>query len=181
VVKYIVSACLAGFKSRYDGKDELCDKVRELIKSGEAVPFCPEQAGGLSTPRVPAEIAGGDGRAVLENYGAFMPDESENELEDTDKELPGFRARVLTKNGVEVTYQFVRGAQEMLKLARMVGATRAILKARSPSCGVGSIYDGTFSGNITKGDGVAAALLKASGIDVTTEDDPDNDNAFGND
>jgi uncharacterized protein YbbK (DUF523 family) len=156
MTKYIVSACLAGFETRYDGTDALCERVRELVEKGKAVPFCPEQAGGLPTPRTPAEITGGDGYAVVGDQA------------DCGHTITG---RVITKDGVDVTANYLQGAKEMLKLARLVGASKAVLKAKSPSCGSGSIYDGTFSGNITRGDGVAVALLKLSGIDVMTEDD----------
>jgi uncharacterized protein YbbK (DUF523 family) len=216
MVKYIVSACLAGLKTRYDGTDALCARVRELVEKGEAVPFCPEQAGGLPTPRTPAEITGGDGYVVLSSQVSnachtsqthcidqpnqassektCIPSESKPSVVDTasNKDNQAYRtdqtdcanqpnqaqhtentccARVVTKDGVDVTANYMQGAKEMLKLACTVGATKAVMKAKSPSCGVGSIYDGTFSGNITRGDGVAAALLKLSGIDVMTEDD----------
>lgn len=150
--KFIVSSCLAGLKTRYDGTDKLCRKVRELVEKGEAVPFCPEQGGGLPTPRIPAEIVGGDGFNVLS--GA---------------------AKVLNRDGQDVTEEFVRGAKEMLELAKIFGASHAILKSMSPSCGVGSIYDGTFSGNIVEGDGVTTAVLKNAGLQVITEKEFEND------
>jgi uncharacterized protein YbbK (DUF523 family) len=194
VAKYIVSACLIGLKTRYDDTDALCEHVRELVENGKAVPFCPEQAGGLPTPRTPAEITGGDGYAVLGDQADCccwdigdkpnLSDESEqpgrantsnqtNRICYADQVNRGrvITGRVITKDGVDVTVNYLQGAKEMLKLARMVGATKAVLKAKSPSCGSGSIYDGTFSGNITRGDGAAAALLKLSGIEVMTEDD----------
>lgn len=145
-VKWVVSSCLIGLKTRYDGGDKFCAKIQELVKRGEAVPFCPEQGGGLTTPRPPAEIVGGDGHDVLAG-----------------------RARVINRLGEDVTEQFIHGASAMFELARMVGATGAIIKALSPSCGAGAIYDGTFSGTIVEGDGVTAALLKESGIKVFTE------------
>jgi len=145
-VKWVVSSCLAGLKTRYDGGDKFCAKIRELVEKGEALPFCPEQGGGLTTPRPPAEIVGGDGSDVLAG-----------------------RARVINKLGDDVTEQFIRGASEMLELARITGATGAIIKSLSPSCGVGAIYDGTFSGTIREGDGVTAALLRESGLEVVTE------------
>lgn len=194
VEKYIVSACLAGFKTRYDGTDALCERVRELVENGKAVPFCPEQAGGLPTPRTPAEITGGDGYAVVSDQAnrcsratddrTNLSGENEHSFADSDysqinqtcyvdKADHGhmITGHAITKDGVDVTANYLQGAKEMLKLARLVGATKAVLKAKSPSCGCGSIYDGTFSGNITRGDGVAAALLKLSGIEVMTEDD----------
>ncbi len=145
-VKWVVSSCLAGLKTRYDGGDKFCSKIQRLVEKGEAVPFCPEQGGGLTTPRSPAEIVGGDGRGVLAG-----------------------RARVINKLGKDVTDQFIRGASGMLELARITGAKGAIIKSLSPSCGVGAIYDGTFSGTIREGDGVTAALLRESGLEVITE------------
>ena len=133
---YIVSACLAGLCCRYDGKDNTDERVVELVRSSKAVPVCPEQLGGLPTPRPPAEIV---------------------------------RDQVLTQNGVNVSEQFLRGAEEALKLAKMVGAQKAVLKARSPSCGMGKIYDGSFSGNLIDGNGIFAAMLIKEGIEVETE------------
>ncbi len=130
----IVSKCLIGECCRYDGGSKPDAEIVRLVRAGKATAVCPEQLGGLSTPRPPSEIAA-DGR-------------------------------VISKTGADVTKQFVRGANEALRIARAVGATRAILKARSPSCGCGEIYDGTFSGTLTQGDGITAALFKANGIDV---------------
>ena len=136
--KIIVSACLAGLRCRYDGETKPCEKVVEMVAAGKALPVCPEQLGGLPTPRVPAEMRGG---------------------------------RVMRQDGVDVTAEFIRGAQESLMLAQLVGATKAILKSRSPSCGSEAIYDGSFSGKLIPGDGVTAALFKANGIHVITEED----------
>jgi uncharacterized protein YbbK (DUF523 family) len=134
----LVSACLVGLNCNYEGTSKPHAKVVELINSGEAIPFCPEIYGGLSTPRDPAERKG-------------------------DK--------VLTIYGDDVTRQFYLGADEGLRLAKMVGCKEAILKARSPSCGCGSTYDGTFSGKLVDGDGVFAELLKKNDINVRTEEE----------
>jgi uncharacterized protein YbbK (DUF523 family) len=134
----IVSACLAGVACRYDGESKPCDAVIRLVAEGKAIPVCPEQLGGLSTPRLPAEQLG-------------------------DK--------VIRNDGMDVTDAFNRGAQEALKIAQMVGAKKAILKARSPSCGSGKIYDGCFSGTLIDGNGVFADLCKQHGMDVKTEED----------
>ncbi len=134
----IVSACLAGLRCRYDGASKPCAAVMRLVAEGKAIPVCPEQLGGLPTPRVPAEMRGG---------------------------------KVINREGVDVSAQFSRGAEEALKLAKLAGATTAILKARSPSCGSGEIYDGTFTGTLLSGDGVFAALCKANGIEIKTEDE----------
>ena len=141
-MEYVVSACLAGVKCRYDGTDHLVPEVVQLVASGRALPICPEQLGGLSTPRMPAEIIGGDGKSVLRGT-----------------------AKVLTREGVEVTKAYLIGAREALKLARLVGAKKAITKERSPSCGCGYIYR---SNEVIPGKGVMAALFEKEGIEVTS-------------
>jgi len=134
----IVSACLAGINCRWDGESRHCQKVIELVKQGKAIPVCPEQLGGLPTPRIPQE-------------------QKEN--------------KVFRKDGVEVTTQFEKGAQKALKIALLANCDEAILKSKSPSCGSGKIYDGTFSGKLIDGDGVFAKLLKENNIKVVTEND----------
>ena len=79
--------------------------------------------------------------------------------------------RVIRKDGVDVTHAYQRGADEALKLAQLAGARTAILKARSPSCGCGQIYDGSFSGKLVEGDGVFAERCKQSGLEVNTEEE----------
>ncbi len=135
----IVSACLAGYRCRYDGKVIPDAEIVALVKQGGAIPVCPEMMGGLPCPRVPAERTA-DGR------------------------------RVVTKDGGDVTDAYQRGAEETLRIARLYGCEHAILKARSPSCGCGQIYDGSFSGTLRDGSGVAAALLTENGISVTLKD-----------
>lgn len=144
----LVSACLAGCECRYDGAANTSRKVSELVAEGRAIQVCPEEDGGLPTPRPPAEIVGGDGHDVLAG-----------------------RAQVVTVDGQDVTDIYLKGAQKALEAARAAGATKAILKSRSPSCGKGAIYDGTFSRTKTSGDGVTAALLSQNGIEVLTESD----------
>ena len=144
----LVSACLAGCACRYDGQANPNDEVARLVAEGRAVQVCPEEDGGLPTPRPPAEIVGGDGHDVLAG-----------------------RAKVMTKAGQDVTQIYIEGADRALEAARAAGATRAILKSRSPSCGKGVIYDGTFSRTTTTGDGVTAALLAQNGIELRTESD----------
>jgi uncharacterized protein YbbK (DUF523 family) len=78
---------------------------------------------------------------------------------------------VITKSGKDVTKNFKKGARQVLKIAKLFGIKKAILKQRSPSCGCGQIYDGTFSGKIIKGDGITAALLKRNGIKVISEEE----------
>ena len=139
----LVSACLAGMPCRYDGKAQPNKEIIEKVKRGEAVVCCPETSGGLPTPRVPAEIIGGDGNSVLDG-----------------------RAKVVTSEGRDVTNEYIKGAQDALKTAREKGIHKAILKAKSPSCGCGVIYDGSFTGSKKAGDGVTAALLKRNGVQV---------------
>lgn len=140
----LVSACLLGQPCRYDGGTFDYPEFRNIP---DAVPVCPEQLGGLPTPRMPAEIVGGDGMDVLIG-----------------------QAKVLRSDGVDVTQEFLQGAQEALLLALKNGATQAVLKARSPSCGCHAIYDGTFSGKTIPGQGVTAALLAAQGIKLSDEE-----------
>ncbi len=139
----LVSACLAGVACRYDGGSCPHEEVVALVRAGRALPVCPEQLGGLPTPRPRAEIRDGDGADVLAG-----------------------RARVVDEAGRDVTDAFMRGAEEVLRVARLTGARQAILKARSPSCGAGEIHDGTFRGALRPGDGVTAALLRREGLDV---------------
>ena len=148
----LVSACLLGVACRFDGQSCPAPELHDLATKGKVVAICPEVAGGLPCPRLPAEIeeasAGLDGHAVLDG-----------------------RTRVVRSDGIDVTAQFVKGAQAALALARQLGIRRAILKANSPSCGAGRTHDGRFAGKLVPGDGVTAALLKRSGIQVITEMD----------
>ena len=132
----LISACLLGVCCRYDGESKPIMPIVALMERYHLVPICPEQLGGLPTPREPAELRG---RAVVTNSGA------------------------------DVTAAFCRGAEQALHLARLFGCTAAVLKERSPSCGSGEIYDGSFSGRLTPGDGVTAALLRQNGIAVYGE------------
>lgn len=146
----LVSACLVGERCRYDGGGfDGYLELQAMVARGEAVPVCPEVLGGLGTPRPPAEIQGGDGEAVLR--GA---------------------ARLRTQEGQDVTEAFLRGAEATAALAREVGATGAILKARSPSCGVHAVYDGSFQGQTRPGPGVTAAWLAEQGLALAEETDP---------
>ena len=144
----LVSACLAGRACRFDGRANPDDAVARLVAEGRAVLVCPEEDGGLGTPRPPAEIAGGDGADVLAGT-----------------------ARVVTHSGRDVTDAYLEGARRALEAARAAGAGTAVLKARSPSCGKGCIYDGTHTKTLKEGDGVTAALLRAHGIEVLTEEE----------
>jgi len=144
----LVSACLVGLRTRLDGAARSFPGVCALASRYFLVPICPEQLGGSPTPRPAAEICGGAGAHVLDG-----------------------RARVVTEDGRDVTEVYLRGAAEVLAVARLTGATSAVLKARSPSCGVGSTYDGTFSHGLQPGSGVTAALLAQEGLSLYTEED----------
>ena len=144
-MKILISACLIGVNCRYDGGNSRDKDAIKHHQHDELVPVCPEEAGGLPTPRPAVEIVGGDGNDVLDG-----------------------KARVLTAEGVDKTEEFLKGAQIALELAQSEGATSVLLKSRSPSCGCGEIYDGTFSKTLVSGDGVTTALLKRHGIEVIT-------------
>lgn len=136
-----------GIKCRYDGGTKKNEALMKLASEGKVIPICPEQLGGCPTPRSQSEISGGNGSDVLCG-----------------------RCRVTTKEGNDVTEHFIKGAEETLKLALSCGVKKAVLKARSPSCGRGQIYDGTFSGVLKDGNGVTAELLSKNGIEVFTEE-----------
>ena len=138
-MEVLISACLLGLKCRYDGHSAPAPAVEELLRRPglHFVPVCPEQLGGLPTPRESAERVG---------------------------------ERILTRSGADVTAPYRRGAEGAASLAARLGCTCALLKARSPSCGSGRIYDGTFTGALVPGDGVAAAALKGAGLAVFDEE-----------
>ena len=133
----LVSACLAGVKCRYDGKSNRTESILKLVEQGRAIAVCPELLGGLETPRDCCEI-------VADNSGL----------------------RVVSDRGEDTTSAYIKGAQKTLEIAKIVNADMAILQQRSPSCGCGKIYDGTFSRNIVDGNGFTASLLKQNGICV---------------
>ena len=135
----LMSACLLGVKCRWDAKYKPCERAMKLFKEGNVIPVCPEQLGGLPTPRIPQEVQK-DGR-------------------------------VLNKKGRDVTEEFRKGAEETLKIAKLVGAKEFIGKSKSPSCGFGKTYDGTFSDKLIDGNGTTADLLSKNGIKVRTEKD----------
>ncbi|KNF07496.1 hypothetical protein CLPU_16c00520 [Gottschalkia purinilytica] len=140
---YLISACLAGVNCRYNGDNNLNEKILKLVKDKKAILVCPEQLGGLSTPRPPSEM-----------------------VKDSEGQI-----KILTNEGEDVTKYFVKGAEETLNIAKMMDIKVAILKARSPSCGYGKIYDGTFSGKLKNGVGVTSSLLLKNGIKIYTEED----------
>jgi len=144
----LVSACLVGCRARYDGAipTGLDERLQQWLESGFVLPFCPETAGGLPTPRQPAEISGGTGKEVLAGDG-----------------------KVITRTGSDVTENFVAGARLALAAARQFDLHAALLKDGSPACGTTRIYDGCFRGRRVPGQGVAAALLGAHNISLFDE------------
>ena len=140
----LVSACLLGVECRYDAKAKPRERALELLICFACVPVCPEQLGGLATPRPKSHLKGGDGRAVLEG-----------------------QARLVCDDGCDVTRAFVKGANEAVRLAKLFGATQAYLTQRSPSCGYGAVK---VDGCMTEGVGVAAAALEANGIEIVPVD-----------
>ena len=138
----LVSSCLAGINCKYNGGNNYNEKVFNLVKEGKVIPVCAEQLGGLTTPRIASEVKFVNGKRM-----------------------------VINKAGEDVTKQFEKGAQEILDLAKKLNITQAILKARSPSCGKGKIYNGEFDGQLTEGNGILADLLIENGIEVITEEE----------
>lgn len=134
----IVSACLLGLRTRYDGLDAFSMEAFSLLEGRTIVPVCPEQLGGLPTPRPAAQITGGDGKDVLAGT-----------------------SEVRAISGADVTLQFVKGAMDTLQIARLCGAEEAYLKEKSPSCGSSLICR---AGECVTGMGVTAALLASEGI-----------------
>ncbi len=139
---YAVSECLLGTDCKYNGGNNLNNAVVEFLKDKKYITICPETYGGLTCPREPSEIV-----------------------------FTAGQAKVISRSGEDVTAQFTSGAEISLRKAIENGCTHAILKARSPSCGVKEIYDGTFSGTITSGYGIAAKMLTDSGIICITEEE----------
>lgn len=147
--KILVSACLVGERVRYDGMVLVCkDRLLEYWQQEDRVlAFCPEVAAGLTVPRSPAEIIGeGDGTAVLQGF-----------------------AKVINRDGKEMTERFVIGAKKALEQVKSQSIAFAVLKDGSPSCGSSYIYDGSFTGVSEAGKGVTAAFLEANGIRVFSE------------
>lgn len=145
--KILVSGCLLGQKVRYDGAGfAVHEQLAQWQAQGRVISICPEMAGGLPTPRAPAEIVGGQGLEVIHG-----------------------KARVLTQQGADLSAAFIAGAEAAVALVHKHQIKIALLKARSPSCGQQQIYDGTFSSVLIEGQGVSAALLEAAGVRVFNE------------
>jgi uncharacterized protein YbbK (DUF523 family) len=142
----LVSACLIGINCKYDGNNNKNEEVIEYLKDKQFIIICPEQLGGMSTPREPSEIVRLDGEAVIKG-----------------------QTNVISNKRLDVTRKFKKGAQESLKIAQIYNCKEAILKEGSPSCGSNYIYNGTFSGKKIDGVGVTTALLRNNGIKVMSE------------
>ena len=136
-MKIIVSACLLGDNVKYDGTNNKNNELIEFLKNYEVIKVCPECLGGLSIPRVPAEIVS---------------------------------SKVINKEGIDVTKEYYLGAEKALEIAKDNNIKIAILKKNSPSCGIGSVYDGTFTHTLINGDGITSRLLKENGIMIYNED-----------
>ncbi|MCO4332431.1 MULTISPECIES: DUF523 domain-containing protein [Staphylococcus] len=141
-----ISACLVGEKVRYDGENKLNSNLKKLVDHGIAKPICPEILGGLSTPRNPAEIVGGDGFDVLEK-----------------------KAKVIDIQGDDVTREYIKGAMKALDICQKMKCKTLILKSDSPTCSSENIYTGEFNGKKKQGVGVFSALLIKHGIQVYNE------------
>lgn len=140
--KVLVSACLLGRECRYDGRASLDEGLVGELADAEAIPVCPEEMGGLGTPREPAEIEGGDGADVLAG-----------------------RARVIDRTGRDVTEAFIRGAREAVRGGVRAGAKVAYLKRGSPSCGPDGI---SSCGRPREGRGIFAVLCEEGGLRVVS-------------
>ncbi|NOR21303.1 MAG: DUF523 domain-containing protein [Candidatus Aminicenantes bacterium] len=143
----LISACLLGINCRWDKKHNKNDKALELLNNEILIPVCPEQLGGLNTPRARQEIQEGTGKDVLER-----------------------KSKVINENGEDVTEQFINGAEETLRIANLFQVREFIGKSHSPSCSCEKIYDGTFSGKLIDGYGVTTELLKRNGIKIIREE-----------
>ncbi|MDE5631132.1 MAG: DUF523 domain-containing protein, partial [Bacilli bacterium] len=139
--KIIVSACLAGISCRYDGSNKNNEYVNKLVKEGKAIPLCPEQLGGLPTPREGCECKIIDGEI-----------------------------HVISTSGKDYTENFQKGAEAVLEFAKKYNIKKAILQMNSPSCGV-KTYDGSFSHTLANYSGITAKLLRDNDIEVISIED----------
>lgn len=144
----LVSACLLGHKVKYDGGENAHALLVQYNARGRFLAVCPECMAHLPVPRPPMEIQGRTGKKVLSG-----------------------KARVADVNGQDTTAYFLEGARQVLQMAQAYRVRVAILKESSPSCGVHTIYDGSFLGRKVRGTGVTTALLMANGIRVYSEKD----------
>jgi len=143
----LVSACLCGVNCKYDGGNNFNEFLYQKLKEGKLIPICPEQLGGMTTPRFPSEIIG-SAKDVLKGKG-----------------------QVVNIKGEDVTKFFIKGAYETLNIAKAFNCKAAILKSKSPSCGKGYVYDGTFSNKLKEGNGITVEFLLKNGVEVVDEKD----------
>lgn len=138
---YLISSCLVGVSCRYNGTCTLNLDLKKMVDEGNAIAVCPEILAGMSTPRESCEIQRSNGKTM-----------------------------VVSKSGSDCTHLFEKAAIETLKICKTRNIQKAVLQSRSPSCGFGKIYDGTFSGRIIKGNGLTADLLCNNGIEIFTDE-----------
>ena len=143
----IISACLLGQECRHDGGHCKVSELDDLDLN--FIPVCPEEAGKLGTPRPVAEFTS-SAKAVVSGQG-----------------------KILTKRDVDVTVQFLDGSKRELLKLKSSSAKLAVLKSRSPSCGYGQVYDGTFTGNLCKGNGIFSQMCEDEGVKVISSDNID--------
>ena len=150
-MKILISSCLLGEDVKYDGTNSsiafnpkfsfsLKELFMDILCENEIYSFCPEVAGGLGVPRIPAEIVNNDKPFIIKN-----------------------------EQGADVTINFLLGAKKALDLCLEEDIKVALLKANSPSCGNINVYDGTFTNNLVEGQGLTARLLKENNIEVFNE------------
>ncbi|MDD4571120.1 MAG: DUF523 domain-containing protein [Clostridia bacterium] len=144
----LVSACLLGENCRYNGETKPNEFVINYLKDKEYIAFCPECEAGLPIPRLACEIQGGEGQDVLDG-----------------------KIKIINMKNIDHTKDFIKGAELTLAITKEHNIDTAILKERSPSCGVNYIHTGSFDGNIQKGMGVTARLLHNNGVKLYTEAD----------
>ena len=135
----LVSSCLLGINCKYNGKNNYNEKIEKILENNKVLPLCAEQLGGLPTPRIPSEI----------------------------KIINGEK-KVFNKLGEDVTENFYKGAEEVLKMVKKFNIKKAILKEKSPSCGKGKIYSGNFDETLVDGNGILTDLLIQNGVEVYT-------------
>ncbi len=136
----IVSSCLAGCECRYDGKSNEVAEIKSMVLENKAIALCPEQLGGLSTPRIPCEIV------------------------CTKKER-----RAIGQDQNDYTKEFLKGAEIFSNVAKALDVKMVILKANSPSCGYGTVYDGSHSRTLKAGNGFTADQLLELDIQIFNE------------
>ena len=150
--RILISSCLLGVECNYAGKTSsawlkgFSDLIKQQIADGvQFIPVCPEQLGGMNTPRRPSELQG------------------------PALDILSGKAKITSNSGEDVTRNFVVGAEQALHVAKLFDVDMAVLKSKSPSCGSRQVYDGTFSGVLVDGRGIAACLLAKNGVKILNE------------